>query len=105
MRVILLSVLLAAALSSHYTAPGKNPLGRATRLTVTSQRGVVREVVRAGSYAYMRVEDGAQARWVVVMGRGAAVGAQITLTLWASYPTFRSPRLGRSFTPLYLATM
>lgn len=106
--LIITAILISAALIAHTArpAPTSNPLASATRLTPTVHSAAVREAVRAGSYTYMAValDKNDPTSWIVVMGQGAAPGQQIKLTLWARYATFKSARLGRTFSPLYLAT-
>ena len=111
-RLIIIPALIAAsaclalhALDGPAATPG-NPLASARRLDPAPLDGRVREALRAGSYTYMALDvPGAdEPVWVVVMGPGAASGQPVQLTRWAHYQEFKSPRLGRSFAPLYLAT-
>jgi hypothetical protein len=106
--LIITAILISAALLAYTerSASSQNPLASATRLTPTTHNATVREVARAGSYTYMAValDTNDPTSWIVVMGQGAVPGQQIKLTLWARYATFKSARLGRTFSPLYLAT-
>jgi hypothetical protein len=62
--------------------------------------GVVREVLAAGSYGYVRVESPAGDRWVATLGSAAVVGSVVDVTVFGERETFHSRRLDRSFSPL-----
>ncbi len=94
-------------------APGaSNPHLSARRydpLDLPTYRATVKQVLRAGSYRYLLL-DGAPGgapgqAWVVVMGQDAAPGERVEATLWAQLDDFSSPKLGRRFAPLQLATI
>ena len=65
-------------------------------------RGVIVEVLRAGSYRYIRLRDSAgNEEWVVTLGDSPPVGAVIEGRSYGQRLNFHSPRLGRRFARLH----
>jgi hypothetical protein len=62
--------------------------------------GVVREVLAAGSYGYVRVESDTGDRWVATLGSRSVVGSAVDVTVFGARDTFHSRRLDRWFSPL-----
>lgn len=82
------------------------PLKTLTYQKPTALKGVVQRAIHAGGYTYLQLECALDVTcWVVVMGQGADAGAHIELTVWATHPSFRSPKLNRTFSPLAFATL
>ncbi len=66
--------------------------------------GTVAEVVAAGSYAYVRVDRGDQAVWVVTMGSAPALDARVAVKGMGERHDFHSRRLDRTFDHLIFGT-
>lgn len=87
-------------------ADAATPLSTLTYQAPSPLKGVVQHAIHAGGYTYLQLEGAADvSSWVVVMGRGPDAGADIELTVWATHPSFRSPTLKRTFSPLAFATL
>jgi len=82
-----------------------NPFSRAHPMHGTL-RGHVVERQDVGGYVYLRVVDehGA-ARWVVTLRFGAPTSDDVVATVLARADRFTSPRLHRTFSPLYFGTV
>jgi hypothetical protein len=65
------------------------------------RRGVVTEVVAAGGYAYLRVEE----RWYATVAKGIATGEQVRLDPIGVARDFHSRRTGRTFSELWFASV
>jgi hypothetical protein len=95
---------LAACGSIEATAAhvGASPLASITRTPAEPDvRGTVVEVLPAGGYAYLRVED----RWFATLDRGLTVGDPVTLDPIGRADTFYSRRTGRTFDALWFASV
>lgn len=87
-------------------AKASAPLSTLSYQSPTTLKGVVQEAIHAGGYTYLQLECALDVTcWVVVMGKGADTGADIELTVWATHPSFSSPKLKRTFSPLAFATL
>ena len=63
--------------------------------------GRIEARLRAGSYVYLRVRDGAGAQWWVATLAAAAPSAErVSVYVFSRAATFRSRRLSREFSPL-----
>jgi hypothetical protein len=81
----------------------KNPLGDLEKPAQGDERfaGRIADIERAGSYTYASiVDDRGNARWVVTMRRGLAVGDQVEVKNMGLQRAFRSKRLDRTFDDL-----
>ncbi|MEZ4446391.1 MAG: hypothetical protein R3B72_45350 [Polyangiaceae bacterium] len=66
--------------------------------------GQVRERLDAGSYTYLLVgTDAGAEEWVVTLGKGANVGAQVAIKSMGTRRDFESARLKRRFDRLVFA--
>lgn len=80
-----------------------SPLVGATRI---EERGVaeIAEVLPAGSYTYLRLEDRPET-WLVVNDRARAVGETVAWRGYAEVHHFESRRLNRTFDHLIFASI
>ena len=74
-----------------------NPLLAIRKLARISFDGTVAERVAAGSYAYLRLDDG---RWVVGLDHGHAAGDPVSVLPIGLAHDFESARTGRTFDTL-----
>ncbi len=106
--LVLATVWFAACEAEEPNPPVSTPpeasLGSAPAMEATevqSLHGVVREVLAAGHYTYVRVDT----QWAVVFGEVSAVpGHEITLRVQGSQDDFHSRRLDRDFERLFFAS-
>ncbi len=85
---------LAVAVAAQNPLPGIEPPTAAEK----GWHGRVDEVVRAGSYTYLRVAcDDEVERWVVTLRSDFAIGARVTIKNMGTRRDFRSKRLARTF--------
>ena len=103
--VVALLVLGGAALLWLTRSRPSNPFASARPMRETL-RGHVVERQDAGSYLYLRVVDehGA-ASWVATLRFRAPTSGDVVATLLARADRFTSPRLHRTFSPLYFGTV
>jgi hypothetical protein len=95
--------LLALFSALTFTAaPAANPLVGFALERPETLRGCVVERVPAGSYLYVRLEDG---RWLATLSATASAAPCITSTVFARAPRFHSQRLSRDFEPLAFGTL
>jgi hypothetical protein len=84
-------------------ARGQNPLLALERARTGEHvfSGAVEERLRAGSYAYLRVNPGdGEPRWVVTLGAGPEPGTPVRVRSMGTRSDFRSKRLERTFDTL-----
>ena len=93
-------MILAALLGCAST--GASPLGAITRTPEAPDvDGTVAEVVPAGGYAYLRVDE----RWYATFDRGLAVGDTVVLDPIGRAEGFYSRRTGLTFDTLWFASV
>lgn len=86
-------------------AQASNPFASALRMHGTL-RGRVVERVDVGSYVYLRVVDErGEASWVVTLRVRLTPSDDVVATVLARSDRFTSPRLHRTFSPLYFGTV
>ncbi|MFO0632703.1 MAG: hypothetical protein U0168_07635 [Nannocystaceae bacterium] len=87
-------------------AAAVNPLQHAATATIDEHfDGTVRTRLRAGSYSYLAIDDGARTRWVAVMGEGLPEGSHADVHAVARRHDFFSRRLDRRFDELAFASV
>lgn len=97
-RIIVTALAFAAGCDSP-AAPG-SPLGEIERTpSAPDVAGAVAEVVSAGSYAYLRVDD----RWYATLDRGLLPGDAVVLDPIGRATNFHSRRTDRTFTEVWFA--
>lgn len=96
---------VAGALAWPKHTSASNPFASAVPMHGTL-RGHVVERQDVGGYAYLRVvdEQGA-ARWVVTLRFRLTTSDDVVATVLARADRFTSPRLHRTFSPLYFGTV
>lgn len=84
-----------SAAASLRTGPPQLDTPDAESLPIT---GTVVERLGAGPYTYLRVESaGGASSWVVTLGGGSQLGADVRVRSMGTKDDFRSARLGRTF--------
>jgi hypothetical protein len=68
-------------------------------------QGRVTRLLPAGGYTYLEVLGPAGPRWVVTIGGGQPVGADVNVNSFGARKAFRSRRLGRTFDDLLFAVV
>jgi hypothetical protein len=90
----------AASPSNPFAA---NALQKSQRFSFDAR---VEERVPAGGYLYLHVRDDAgTAHWVATLRAFAPEGDAVRIRVMARAEHFRSPRLGRDFSPLLFAAL
>ena len=106
--LLVIGLFVSGALVATTTpqAVAAAPLQTLTYQKPTTLKGIVQRAIHVGGYTYLELECALDVTcWAVVMGRGADEGADIELNVWATHPSFRSPKLNRTFSPLAFATL
>jgi len=94
--------VILLALAACGAVVTESPLASITRTPAEPDvQGTVAEVLPAGGYAYLRVED----RWFATLDRGLTVGDPVTLDPIGRADTFYSRRTGRTFDALWFASV
>jgi hypothetical protein len=103
--VVLVVVGLGGALAWPTRARASNPFASARPMHDTL-RGHVVERQDVGSYVYLRiVDEHGAARWVVTLRLRLTTSEDVIATVLAYADRFTSPRLHRTFSPLYFGTV
>lgn len=96
---------LGVTLAWPVRASASNPFASA-RPMHESLRGHVVERQDVGSYVYLRiVDEHGAARWVVTLRLALTTSDDVVATVLARADRFTSPRLHRTFSPLYFGTV
>ena len=97
-----MALLLACGTAEVAAEVATNPLSAIEKLPRISFDGTVTERVAAGSYSYLRLEDG---RWVVGLDHGHLVGDLVTVVPFGVSRDFVSARTGRTFETLVFGVL
>lgn len=106
--VVVIALVAFGAVGSFWwqrPASAGNPFATAIPMHETLHGHVV-ERHDAGSYVYLRVVDErGSARWVVTLRFRVTTSDDVVATVLARADRFTSPRLHRTFSPLYFGTV
>lgn len=102
MILLLLAACGSVVTTSSLASPLASPLASIDRTPAEPDvQGTVAEVVAAGSYAYLRVDD----RWYATLDHGLTPGDPVILDPIGRANNFYSRRTGRTFGALWFASV